>query len=119
MGQVYIWDEETKSVLPREEVHARRAQQRFGKGGVIIKDIEPYQNIIDGKVIGGRKQHKDFLRAHNMQEVGNETKHMRPKPYKEAPGIKEAIKESYEQLRSGHEAARPRYTPGTWAKGFE
>lgn len=44
-----------------------------GRGLQVIKDIEPYQNVaIDGGVIGGRKQHRDMLRAHGCVEVGNE-----------------------------------------------
>ena len=51
-------------------------------GGIqVIKDIEPYRNMIDGKVIGGRRQHRDFLRAHGCIEVGNE----QPKPKVEGP----------------------------------
>ena len=43
------------------------------RSGYIIKDIEPYQNVaIDGKVIGGRRQHRDMLRAHGCVEVGND-----------------------------------------------
>ena len=120
MGQVYIWDEETKSVLPREEVMERRARAQFGKGGTIIKDIEPYRNVIDGGVITSRKHHRDFLRARNMIEVGNETKHVRPKPFEpDAAGIRSAIKESHERLSSGEQAPRPRYTTYEWDKAFD
>jgi hypothetical protein len=38
----------------------------------VIKDLEPYRNVIDGKVIGGRRQHRDFLRANGCIEVGSE-----------------------------------------------
>lgn len=43
-------------------------------GGMqIIKDMEPYQNIsVDGKVVGGRRQHRDMLRAHGLIEVGDQ-----------------------------------------------
>lgn len=45
-----------------------------GKSGLqIIKDMEPYQNIaVDGKMIGGRRQHRDMLRAHKLIEVGDQ-----------------------------------------------
>ena len=54
-----------------------------GRGLQVIKDIEPYQNIaIDGKIVGGRRQHRDMLKAHNCIEIGTE-KHdaVRPNPY--------------------------------------
>lgn len=51
------------------------APPRAGKGhGLqVIKDIEPFQNIaVDGGYIGGRKQRRDMIKAHNLIEVGNE-----------------------------------------------
>lgn len=39
----------------------------------IIRDIEPFQNVaVDNGYIGGRKQRRDMMRAHNLVEVGNE-----------------------------------------------
>ncbi len=44
-----------------------------GMGLQVIKDIEPFQNIaVDGKVIGGRRQKRDMMRAHDLLEVGTE-----------------------------------------------
>lgn len=39
----------------------------------IMRDIEPYRNMIDGRMISSRSEHRDLLRAHNCVEVGNET----------------------------------------------
>ena len=38
----------------------------------VIGDIEPYESVITGERIGGRRQHKDHLRDHSCIEVGNE-----------------------------------------------
>ncbi len=47
----------------------------------VIKDIEPYQAIaVDGRVIGGRRQHREMLRAHGLVEVGNEAPRQRTAP---------------------------------------
>ena len=50
------------------------------KGPAIISDIEPYRAIASdiacgGKrpIIGGRRQHREFLRRNGYVEVGNET----------------------------------------------
>lgn len=51
-------------------------------GPQVIKDIEPYQNMIDGKTITSRRQHRDLLRAHNCVEVGNDTSHLTPRAQK-------------------------------------
>lgn len=62
----------------RPASHAPRP--RKSDGLQIIKDIEPYQNIaIDGKTIGGRKQHRDMLKAHDLVEVGNEKPRQHPR----------------------------------------
>lgn len=50
------------------------------RGLQIIKDIEPFQNVaIDGKVVGGRKQRRDMMRAHGLVEVGNEKPREHPR----------------------------------------
>jgi hypothetical protein len=58
-------------------------------------DIEPYKNTVDGKVIGGRKQHRDFLKSRNLVEVGNEKIE---KKYEEAPGLREDIKRAITEV---------------------
>lgn len=40
---------------------------------MIMRDIEPYQNMINGKMIGSRSEHRELLKRHNCFEVGNET----------------------------------------------
>ena len=40
---------------------------------MVMRDIEPYQNMIDGKMISSRSAHRDLLKAHNCIEIGNET----------------------------------------------
>ena len=45
---------------------------KSNSGFQIISDIEPYVSVITKELIGGRKQHRDHLRAHNCVEVGND-----------------------------------------------
>ena len=42
----------------------------------IMRDIEPYQNVKNFGWIQSRSQHKEFLRKHNLIEVGNEQNHI-------------------------------------------
>jgi hypothetical protein len=67
---VVVKDPKTGEIdfVPKSEYS--RAQYRSGMH--IISDIAPYKNMIDGKVVAGRRQHRDFLRAHGVVEVGNE-----------------------------------------------
>lgn len=45
----------------------------------VMPDIQPYKSMVTGEMIGGRRQHRDHLRAHGCIEVGNEF--VTPKPY--------------------------------------
>jgi len=56
--------------------HLAPPRHSAADGVQIIRDIEPYRNVIDQKVVGGRRQHREFLRQHGVVEVGNE----RPQP---------------------------------------
>lgn len=38
----------------------------------VIRDIDPYRSVVDGSVIGGRRQHREHLKQHDLIEVGNE-----------------------------------------------
>lgn len=51
-------------------------------GPMIMRDIEPYKNMIDGRMITSRSEHRELLRKHNCVEVGNDTSHMKKKPFK-------------------------------------
>lgn len=71
-----------------------------GKSGTqVIKDIEPYRSVITREVIGGRRQHRDHLKAHGCVEVGNE----RGKPFQPSyvGGLGQDIKQAMERSRGG------------------
>ena len=38
----------------------------------IMPDIQPYKSMITGETIKSRSQHREHLREHNCQEIGNE-----------------------------------------------
>lgn len=38
----------------------------------VVKDIEPYQSMIDGRMITSRSHHREHLRDNNCIEIGNE-----------------------------------------------
>lgn len=53
--------------------HYRKRKGEDKVGLQIMKDIDPYKSVVDGSIIGGRKQHRDHLRARGLVEVGNES----------------------------------------------
>jgi len=73
--------------------HFRKGESN-SKSLQVMGDIQPYKNTIDGKVIGGRKQHRDFLRAHGMVEVGNENV---PQVYQPPPNPRHDIIDAMKQ----------------------
>lgn len=71
----FVWRD--GKVIPKHLAPPRLGR---GSGLQIIKDIEPYENIaVDGKVIGGRRQHRDMLRAHRLIEVGDQAQTSAPR----------------------------------------
>jgi len=52
--------------------YAPHAAGGKGRGLQVVRDIEPYRSVITGERVGGRRQHRDHLRAHGCVEVGND-----------------------------------------------
>lgn len=64
------------------------------KASYVIADIQPYQSMQTGEMIGGRRQHREHLRQHGLVEIGNEVDKL--KPWGPKPSIKwsDAIRET-------------------------
>lgn len=71
-------------------------------GLLIIPDIQPYQSVITGETIAGRRQHREHLKMHGCIELGNEK--MKPKPMREIPKQerREAIRKAIHDLKNGN-----------------
>lgn len=65
----WVQDPVTLKLIPKDEYYANRARE---SGPFVIGEIEPYQSMIDGSMITGRRQHREHLRQHGCIEVGNE-----------------------------------------------
>lgn len=76
----------------------------IGGGSIqIIKDVEPYKAVatdVDGKrpVIGGRRQHREFLQRNNYREVGTDTTIRKREPQYDLATPRD-VKRAIEQLR--------------------
>lgn len=66
----YIQCPTTGKLVPKDEY--------YGSSDVnapfVMEDIKPYKNMVDGKMITSRSQHREFLKANRLVEVGNEIK---------------------------------------------
>ena len=67
----YVWDADQKRFVSKAAFHAQK-QKGKGAGPMIIRDIEPYQSMVDGSMITSRSHHRNHLREHGKIEVGNE-----------------------------------------------
>ena len=88
-------------------VRTEPTKEQANRGLYFIPDITPYRSPIDGSVIGGRRQHRDHMRAHDVIEVGNE----KPVPFKPKPlpDVREDIRAARQMVESGYKP-RPRET---------
>ena len=65
--------------------------------GQIIKDAEPFIDPIEGKVIGGNRQKREFMRKHEVIDVGNERMETKKK---ELPPVAEDLKRAWSEVES-------------------
>lgn len=90
--KVIDWSKGPKYVEKMRIYHGPKDQ----KGVVYVKDIEPYQNVVNGGWITSRSQHRAFLREHDLIEVGNEK--IRPKKPEPMPDARIIMSQIYDKL---------------------
>lgn len=113
MRKTYRYDPETKGLVPLNDW--LRKYGTHSRAHHVIPDIEPYVAVagdMAGKVIRSRKEHREFLRRNNFEEIGNERDYMTrnngmsdDNPYLVPDRIKEEriwqmMKKTEEQLRN-------------------
>ena len=99
----WIWDRARCELVPAHEFYARKyadvkASDKIA-APMVMGDTEPYRSMIDGSVIGGRKQHRDHLKAHGCIELGNEQ--IKPRPIS-APPKAEVIADIKRSMEDGN-----------------
>ncbi len=92
------------------EVTDDYVQEPKAEGLLVMGDIQPYQSMVDGRMIEGRRQHREHLRAHQLIEVGNETKYLKNPTYQKAPGLKDTIIRELRRAKDAQRAGR-KYEP--------
>lgn len=95
MRKRYIQDPKTHELIPAEEWESPARA-----GYYVMPDIQPYQSMVTGEMVGGRRQHREHLKAHGVVEVGNSFDKATPKPYEPPKGLKEQI------IRAAHQHLR-------------
>lgn len=83
-------------LIPAEEYEAPRGPV----APYVVPDIQPYRSMVDGSIVGGRRQHREHLRAHGVVEVGNAFDKATPKAVTPPGGLKEKV------IRAAHQHLR-------------
>ena len=76
-----------KSYVQVDGVLYEKGTEPIAGGVMVIPDIQPYQSMIDGTMITSRSQHREHLRQHGCQELGNEPLKHLGKPYEGIPDV--------------------------------
>ena len=87
----YIQDPVTLKLVPAAEYDPSP------RSAYIIGDIDPYRSMATGEIVGGRRQHREHLKANRLIEVGNEIKahlEQRKPPEPDRAGIRRAVIDS-------------------------
>lgn len=74
----YRYDPDTKSMLPLGEWLAKHGDSSV-KSHHLTPEFAPYRAVTGdkaGEMITSRREHREFLRRNNLQEVGNEYSYM-------------------------------------------
>lgn len=92
----FVWDSEKGEMVPKSEYHSR-----YTRSTMILPDIQPYKSMATGEMIGGRSQHREHMKRHNLIEIGNETKYLKNERKQESPsGLRERIAQvAYDKLK--------------------
>ena len=61
-------------------LYEKGTEPAAGAAPMVMPDIAPYRSMIDGSLIASRSRHREHLREHGMQEVGNDPSVLNPRP---------------------------------------
>lgn len=91
-----------KSYAMLDDVVQKNRKRGDHPAPMIMSDIEEYRNMVDGKTISSRSEHREFLKRHNLIELGNERPVGAPPKGPAKDEIAQEIKDTIEQLRAGY-----------------
>ena len=57
----YIQDPVTHKLIPADEYYTQETNSHY-----IMADYQPYQSMVTGEMIEGRKAHREHLKRHNL-----------------------------------------------------
>ena len=96
MRRTYRWNKATGRMIEIDRGDPMGRTQ-------LMPDLAPYKSMITGEMITGRAQHREHLRKHGCQEVGNEKPDLtnKPMPGPSKEEVRDSIREAKRQLEWG------------------
>jgi len=88
----YIQDPVTHKLIPAEEYYTEQVNSHY-----IMSDYQPYQSMVTGEMIDGRKAHREHLKRHNL--VVAEQSSARPQAENKNKLKEQVARAVYEKLR--------------------
>lgn len=85
-------------VLTKEYLAAGKAQQEAKQRIHLIKDYEPARSPIDGTILGGRADHREHMKKHNVFCVGNDTQFGRKREIRGDFNVRAELKSAVQQV---------------------
>lgn len=84
----------------------KRGQAR---GPILLRDTAGYRNVIDGKWVDGRTEHREFLKRNHVHEVGNEPvrEQSYAPTYAEMKELRDDIGKAYNMISEGFKPDAP------------
>ena len=76
-----------KSYVQVDGVLYEKGTEPLSGGVMVMPDIKPYKSMIDGTMITSRSQHREHLKTHGCQELGNEPLKYLDRPYTGIPDV--------------------------------
>lgn len=77
------WVQVNGELIPKEDYSPH-------SGLIIMPDIKPYRSTVTGEEIGSRSRHREYLKRHNLVEIGNEK--IKPKQMPDVPGLRDDLR---------------------------
>ena len=76
-----------KSYVQIEGVLYEKGTEPHGEGHLVMPDIKPYKSMKTGEMITSRSKHREHLKKHGLQELGNEPLKYIDRPYTGIPDV--------------------------------
>ncbi len=76
-----------KSYVQIDGVLYEKGTEPTSEAPLVMPDIKPYKSMINGEMITSRSRHREHLKAHGCQELGNEPLKYLDKPYTGIPDV--------------------------------